>query len=126
MILFWFGFFSNERLFPPASTIDNFSVSTTFSLRSCKNILVLLPSADFFPAVLIKIFFFLCAYVGVFPSGIRVSETHMHVQEKLKVAVLSYVFAIGLVVTWGKLLNSLCLNSYDNSSLPNSVVKLGV
>lgn len=36
---------------------------------------------------------------------------HIYVQEKLKAAVLSYVFAIGSVPTWDKLLNSLCLNS---------------
>lgn len=69
----------------------------------------------FFPAVLIK-FFFLCVYVCIFFHLELVK--HMYVQEKLKVAVLSYVFATGSVVTWGKLLNSLCLNCYDNSFLP--------
>lgn len=77
----------------------------------------------FFPAALSAIFL-LCVYVCLFPSGD--SEIHVYIQQKLKVAVLSYIFAIDSVVTWRKLLNSLCLSSYNNSSPPNCVVKLGV
>lgn len=80
----------------------------------------------FLPAVLTKIIF-LCVCVCFHLELLK----HMYVQKKKKKSwrlqfhpVCLVFFPVGSVVIWDKLLNSLCVSSYDNSSVTNSVVKL--
>lgn len=73
----------------------------------------------------------MCFHLELLKYMFHVFHKHM---KKLKAAVFSccfffaffLFFPVGSVVTWDKLLDSLCLSSYDNSSVPNSVTKLGL